>query len=66
MARKIHGHNKVALEEQLPVRIRVGRFKGLTGKVQYIQRSTGHPRVYVWIKPTVGSWIAPRSLEVIR
>jgi hypothetical protein len=64
--RDIHDANRIPLEERLPVKIRVGKFKGLIGRVTYVRRSTGHPRIYVQVgKNGQGSWLAPRSVEVI-
>lgn len=58
------------LEEQQTVKVRRGKHKGETGRLQYIRRTTGHVRLWVTFADCHGStesgtWLAPRSVEVV-
>jgi hypothetical protein len=66
MSRRLYDASGVAtLDEQQTVRIRQGRYKGQVGRLQYIRRTTGHPRIYVSIRSGVGTWLSPRSIDVL-
>jgi len=55
----------ITLEEKQMVFIRRGKYKGMQGRLTHIRRTTGHPRLYVQIETGVGTWLAPRSVDVV-
>jgi hypothetical protein len=65
MPRRLYDGTGVTLDEQQTVRIRHGHFKGQIGKLQYIRLTTRHPRIYVRLRNGAGTWLAPRSIDVL-
>jgi hypothetical protein len=55
------------VEEQMRVLVRRGAWRGRIAIVQYIRRSSQHIRIYVVVKgaPIQGTWLSPRSVEVL-
>jgi hypothetical protein len=55
----------ITLEENQTVQIRRGKWKGKKGRLTHVRRNTGHVRIYVQLKNGIGTWLAPRSVDVL-
>lgn len=65
MRKTNHSEADIALAEQIPVKVRTGRFRGRIGRVQYTRTVAGRALAYVRVGPSQGRWIPSRSIELM-